>query len=431
MDVRRHATAGRLAELFGEPALESDRFVRAMGWRGVAEQELALIKPETRAALEQYAEGVNAYLEDRDPSDIAVALHDPQRRRARLPARAVDRRSTPWPGSRRWRGTCAATWTRRSAGPCRSRPSGRSGPRTSTRATTTPRTSRSCPRVRWSTVSSSRTRPRTAPASRSGRRGADVPAVAAALRRGSASTRCRRSSARGRRPGQQLLGGRRRRTRRPGRRSSPTTRTWAWACRASGSRWACTAGPCRRPARWTSPGFTFSGVPGVIIGHNADIAWGFTNLGPDVTDLYVERVRGDEWFRDGEWQPLRPATETIEVAGAGRRDARASGRPRTGRCSPTSRTTSTTSPTTRRRRAGTRRDRRGLRAGPAVDGARAGPHRRRDLRPQPGRRLGRVPGGRLVVRGAGPEPRLRRPGGPHRLPGARPDPDPEVRATTG
>ena len=63
-------------------------------------------------------------------------------------------------------------------------------------------------------------------------------------------------------------------------------------------------------------GFTFSGVPGVIIGHNADIAWGFTNLGPDVTDLYVERVRGDEWFRDGEWQPLRTRTETIEVAGA-------------------------------------------------------------------------------------------------------------------
>ncbi len=73
MDVRRHATAGRLAELFGEPGLESDRFVRAMDWRGVAEQELALIKPETRAALEQYAEGVNAYLADRAPSDISVA----------------------------------------------------------------------------------------------------------------------------------------------------------------------------------------------------------------------------------------------------------------------------------------------------------------------------------------------------------------------
>ena len=45
-------------------------------------------------------------------------------------------------------------------------------------------------------------------------------------------------------------------------------------------------------------GFTFSGVPGVIIGHNADIAWGFTNLGPDVTDLYLEQTEGDDhWIQ--------------------------------------------------------------------------------------------------------------------------------------
>ena len=63
-------------------------------------------------------------------------------------------------------------------------------------------------------------------------------------------------------------------------------------------------------------GFTFSGVPGVIIGHNADIAWGFTNLDPDVTDLYLERVRTDEWRYDKEWRPLDVRTETIEVRGA-------------------------------------------------------------------------------------------------------------------
>src|SRR5699024_5956472 len=34
-------------------------------------------------------------------------------------------------------------------------------------------------------------------------------------------------------------------------------------------------------------GFSFAGVPGVIIGHNGQIAWGFTNLGPDVTDFYL------------------------------------------------------------------------------------------------------------------------------------------------
>ena len=51
-------------------------------------------------------------------------------------------------------------------------------------------------------------------------------------------------------------------------------------------------------------GFTFSGTPGVVIGHNADIAWGFTNLGPDVTDLYLEKVVGDRWRHDGRLRPL-------------------------------------------------------------------------------------------------------------------------------
>ena len=38
-------------------------------------------------------------------------------------------------------------------------------------------------------------------------------------------------------------------------------------------------------------------MPGVIIGHNDRIAWGFTNLGPDVTDLYLEKVDGDSYLR--------------------------------------------------------------------------------------------------------------------------------------
>ena len=58
----------------------------------------------------------------------------------------------------------------------------------------------------------------------------------------------------------------------------------------------CTAR--RRPAS-RSPA-----CPGVIIGHNADIAWGFTNLGPDVTDLYLEKIEGETWLQDDEPQPL-------------------------------------------------------------------------------------------------------------------------------
>ena len=37
-------------------------------------------------------------------------------------------------------------------------------------------------------------------------------------------------------------------------------------------------------------GFSFAGVPGVVIGHNEHIAWGFTNVGPDVQDLYIEKI---------------------------------------------------------------------------------------------------------------------------------------------
>src|SRR3954451_7746245 len=62
MDFRRHVTAGRLSELFGDSTLDTDKVVRTLGWRRVAEQELAILRPETRRYLEAYAAGVNAWL---------------------------------------------------------------------------------------------------------------------------------------------------------------------------------------------------------------------------------------------------------------------------------------------------------------------------------------------------------------------------------
>jgi penicillin amidase len=62
-------------------------------------------------------------------------------------------------------------------------------------------------------------------------------------------------------------------------------------------------------------GFTFAGFPGVIIGHNTSIAWGFTNLDPDVTDLYLEAVRGERYRRGGSWKRFDRREETIGIAG--------------------------------------------------------------------------------------------------------------------
>ena len=62
MEVWRHISAGRLAELFGEGSLETDRFIRTLGWRIAAERDLAAAGPATRLALDAYAAGVNAWL---------------------------------------------------------------------------------------------------------------------------------------------------------------------------------------------------------------------------------------------------------------------------------------------------------------------------------------------------------------------------------
>ena len=37
-------------------------------------------------------------------------------------------------------------------------------------------------------------------------------------------------------------------------------------------------------------GVSLPGVPCVILGHNQRIAWGVTNLGFDVQDLYIEKI---------------------------------------------------------------------------------------------------------------------------------------------
>jgi penicillin G amidase len=72
MDVRRHMTSGRLAEMLGEDALETDKFIRTMGWRRVAEEELSLLEPETLAYLEAFSEGVNAYIDSHTPSEMSL-----------------------------------------------------------------------------------------------------------------------------------------------------------------------------------------------------------------------------------------------------------------------------------------------------------------------------------------------------------------------
>ncbi|MEM7713775.1 MAG: penicillin acylase family protein [Cyanobacteria bacterium P01_A01_bin.68] len=73
MDFWRHIGSGRLSEMFGESQLEKDRFLRTMGWKKIAEQEFAeTLDDSTKANLQAYAEGVNAYLETHQGSALSL-----------------------------------------------------------------------------------------------------------------------------------------------------------------------------------------------------------------------------------------------------------------------------------------------------------------------------------------------------------------------
>ncbi len=68
-------------------------------------------------------------------------------------------------------------------------------------------------------------------------------------------------------------------------------------------------------------GASLAGVPGVIIGHNARVAWGVTNSLADCQDLYVETRHPEHshLFRRGEeWVPARVYEERIFVRGTAR-----------------------------------------------------------------------------------------------------------------
>lgn len=62
MDATRRFMQGRLAELVGDLALQSDAQSRIIDWAGVAEAQYARLQPQTRALLDAYAAGVNAQL---------------------------------------------------------------------------------------------------------------------------------------------------------------------------------------------------------------------------------------------------------------------------------------------------------------------------------------------------------------------------------
>ena len=312
MDVRRHVTAGRLSELFGKDALETDMYVRTMGWRVVAERELALVQPKTRAALQAYADGVNAYLADRSPSEISLEY-------TVLNAGGLDYRPEDWTA------VDSLAWLKAMAWDLRGNMTEEIDRVLSVDAVGEERAADLFPSYPYddhapivaqgAVVDGVFEQDATTGGSRNPQRPgftADQRAPFAALQEGLDRLPALLGRGDGIGSNSWVVDGEHSSTGEPLLANDPHLGVGMPGI------WMQMGLHCREVTQACPldvAGFTFSGVPGVIIGHNADIAWGFTNLGPDVTDLYVERVAGDTWRYDGRRRPLETRTETIQVAG--------------------------------------------------------------------------------------------------------------------
>jgi penicillin amidase len=310
MDLRRHITAGRLAELVGEAGLETDRVIRTMGWRRVAEQELPKLAPETRQYLQAYADGVNAYIKQADsPADLSLEYQvlDWSVRGYRVePWTPVD--SLAWLKAMAWdlRGDYADELAR-----ARLSRGGRTSEKQINLLYPPYPFDRNLPilsKEDWAPEAADKQAATTTPTALLKEGVAAFDAAAAAIE--AIPTLLGRGEGIG--SNSWVVSGDRTTTGKPLLANDPHL--------ALGipSVWTQVNLQCRTVSAqcpFQVSGFTFSGVPGVVIGHNAKVAWGFTNLAPDVTDFYLEQVDDDSYLRDGEQVPLEQRTETLKVAG--------------------------------------------------------------------------------------------------------------------
>lgn len=85
MELNRMAGQGRLSEIFGKATVPTDIWLRSMDLYGAAKDSLAALSPGTRKALDAYARGVNAWLEQAPPvfssklpPEFVILRHKPQ-----------------------------------------------------------------------------------------------------------------------------------------------------------------------------------------------------------------------------------------------------------------------------------------------------------------------------------------------------------------
>lgn len=280
LEMNRRIASGRMAEILGPKALNIDRFLRTIGVRRSAERTLAALSPETRADLDAYAKGINAYLAKRrgplPPEFLLTGAPAPE------PWQPVD--SLGWQTMMAW--DLGANWTQELL---RMRLSQRLSleqineflaPYPGDAPIRTQDYTKLYRELSGTTQQLSAVE-KIAPPSADFGIGSNNWVLSGALSE----------------TGKPLLA------------NDPHLNL------AAPSVWYF--------AHMSAPGLnvigaTLPGIPAVVLGHNDHVAWGFTNTGPDVQDLFIERVNpanAAQYQTPTGWAEFKTITEVIKVKG--------------------------------------------------------------------------------------------------------------------
>lgn len=307
MDLGRRSARGELAEVLGNQVLEEDKRHRRFGFAQVAEAELAMASASDRKVLEAYAKGVNSYIASLDskslPPEFQILQYKPRPWTAAdslvIPKLFFETLSTSWRLDV-MREALTGLPPEKLAGLL---------PVTSPLDVLVVGHDRKPPRAKASRAK----QPDVLPTG-------DAPAfdaVAAAARMRDMVQDAAVES---------------RSLARVGLHAEALAASNNWV--ASGKRTvsgkpllandphlAPSAPPIWYMVHLTAPGIrvagvTAGGIPGVIIGHNERIAWGFTNVGPDVQDLYAEKFdpnNPQRYMTPSGWRDAEVRREQIKV----------------------------------------------------------------------------------------------------------------------
>jgi penicillin amidase len=290
MDISRHIGRGRLGELIGEnePVQTTDRLIHALGWEQIAKANWIASSPESRAVLLAYAAGVNAYIEERDPGQLALEY-------TLLNLRADDIQIEPWTPIDSLAWLVALHWQN----------SGNAS-RELEHALALTRVDEGMLALYSPLVSSEDA---TTPLPPTGIDYTRLPVESALAEL-------------------DLIG--------PRTMQDGSTWVVSGAHTASGQPLLAAAPgqPVQMPSTWyevglycleTVPdcpynvtGFSIPGVPTIVMGHNAQIAWGWSSAWIDEQDVYVIRLNSDrpaQYAWNGDWLPMEVIDEPLTING--------------------------------------------------------------------------------------------------------------------